>query len=56
MSVTNRHNYREIPKLVALAKNTQAEGLWIKPLEIHGEELNDLIVNLQILIYDRFCG
>jgi len=55
MSVTNRYNYKEIPELVALAKNLEAESLWIKPMELHGEELRYLLVNEDEMIeYIRY--
>jgi MoaA/NifB/PqqE/SkfB family radical SAM enzyme len=49
MSVTNILNYKEIPLMVAKAKEVDAHELWIKPIEVHGEETLDYIITAKQL-------
>ncbi|MGZ3692136.1 MAG: SPASM domain-containing protein, partial [Pseudobdellovibrio sp.] len=56
MSVTNKLNYRDMPELVALAKDVGAEKIWIKPIEVHGDEtLQYLIPESEQFEYARMA-
>ncbi|MGZ3727297.1 MAG: SPASM domain-containing protein, partial [Pseudobdellovibrio sp.] len=57
MSVTNKLNYHDMPELIALAKDVGAENVWIKPIEVHGDEtLKYLIPEDQQFEYSRLAN
>lgn len=50
ISVTTKDNYKDLPDMVALTKHVKGEDLWIKPLEIHGEESKKLLIKPEELL------
>ncbi len=45
MSVTNKLNFRDMPEFAALTKYIGAEFLWIKPIEVHGDEVIKYLIS-----------
>jgi wyosine [tRNA(Phe)-imidazoG37] synthetase (radical SAM superfamily) len=44
MCVTNNQNFHEMPAFIGLTKKLNAKFLWIKPVEICGEEMKSCLV------------